>query len=74
MLLVRQDLKEWFFYARSLPDTVGTGSIGFVQYRYTPVSVNIGYEFGSVETFEYGSDSGYAQNGIPRPYIDYSRP
>jgi hypothetical protein len=73
-LQIRRDMKEWFFYAESVQGRDGTGSISLVQYRYTPVSVNIGYEFGSVETFEYGSDSRYAENGIPRPYIDYNNP
>lgn len=73
-LQVRRDMKEWFFFAESVQGKDGTGSISLVQYRYTPVSVNIGYELGSVETFEYGSDSRYAANGIPRPYIDYNNP
>ena len=84
-LQVRRDLKEWVFYASSV-DTglcdepnipqMGFAQISLVQYRYTPVSVNVGYEFGSVETFEYGragnasEQSGRSQNGIPLPYVD----
>lgn len=79
MLQIRRDMKEWYFYASSLPDTLGVGQIGVIQYRYTPTTVNVGYEFGSVESFEYGSDAGtdgsaYSRNGIPLPYIDYERP
>jgi hypothetical protein len=79
MLLVRRDMKEWVFFAGSLPDEPGTGMVGAVQYRYTPVSVNVGYEYGSVESFEYGRNVSagpdvYAANGIPTPMVDYSRP
>jgi hypothetical protein len=78
-LLIRRDMKEWFFYARSVPEVEGSGLIGLVQYRYTPVSVNVGYEFGSVESFEYGANvaggnTDTMANGIPRPYIDQTRP
>ena len=79
VLLIRRDMKEWYFYASSLEGVPGTGQIGVVQYRYTPVSVNVGYEFGSIETFEYGADAGsngtaYSRNGIPQTYLDYARP
>lgn len=74
-LQVRRDLKEWYFFARSVPDQVGVGKVSLVQYRYTPISVNVGYEYGSVETFEYGQPaSDYSRNGIPLPYMDYNRP
>jgi len=75
-LLVRRDLKEWTFFAGSVEDEPSWGEVCAVQYRYTPVSVNIGYEFGSIETFEYGSrvSDSYVENGIPNPYIDYSQP
>lgn len=70
-LLVRRDLKEWYFHAEGLG---GTGSVQLVQYRYTPTTVNIGYEFGSVETFEYGSPvQGYSENGVPQPFSDAGR-
>lgn len=57
-LQVRRDMKEWVFYAKSVLDddnkVVPTyGQFSAVQYRYTPVSVNVGYEYGSIETFEY---------------------
>jgi hypothetical protein len=79
MLLVRRNLMEWFFYAGSVDGEYSHGNISAVQYRYTPVSVNVGYEYGSVETFEYGSNVAdgpdvYSDNGIPTPYMDYSRP
>lgn len=82
-LLVRRDMKEWTLFASSVTEgsTVqrSFGQINLVQYRYTPVSVNVGYEFGSIETFEYGrstalvtADAAYP-NGVPTPYVDFSR-
>ena len=74
-LLIRRDMKEWFLFGSSIDGQEGWGSLGFAQYRYTPVSVNVGYEFGSIETFEYGSNpEGYSLNGIPLSYMDYTRP
>lgn len=78
-LLIRRDLKEWFFFAESLPDEPSYGQVSLVQYRYAPISVNVGYEFGSIETFEYGRDvalaaSSTTDNGIPLPYLDSRRP
>ena len=82
-LLVRRILKEWSLYAESVEDEGVTqesyGRINLVQYRYTPASVNVGYEFGSVETFEYGRASTAADaastypNGVPLPYVDTTR-
>jgi hypothetical protein len=83
-LQVRRDLKEWFFFAESI-EVEGVpqptfGQISVVQYRYTPVSVNVGYEYGSIETFEYGRSEALGSadtlttNGTPRPYIDTRRP
>lgn len=74
-LLVRRDLKEWYFFAGSVDGETGSGLINLVQYRYTPTTVNVGYEYGSIETFEYarntlsGEDT-YSSNGIPRPGQD----
>jgi hypothetical protein len=83
-LQIRRDLKEWFFFAESVLDDEGntlpcSGQISLVQYRYTPVSVNVGYEYGSVETFEYMRSFNAAgdrntDNGVPIPYIDTRRP
>jgi hypothetical protein len=88
-LLVREDMKEWFFYARSVTDDEtgetlpSFGELNLVQYRYSPISVNVGYEYGSVETFEYGRAERAAMmgmpdvltvDGVPRPYIDTRRP
>ncbi len=76
-------IKEWRFYAQSVEEPDGLrpsyGQINTVQYRYTPVSVNVGYEFGSVETFEYGrvvADSAQqtTDSGTPRSYVDARRP
>jgi hypothetical protein len=82
-LQVKKDMKEWFFYASSVDDgeVVGpeqsSGQITLVQYRYAPVSVNVGYEHGSIETFEYGRDVALADsntdNGVPQPFNDQRR-
>lgn len=83
-LLVRKIMKEWVFFAGSVNDEVddelvprfGGGQVNSVQYRYTPATVNVGYEYGSIETFEYG-DSALANattdSGTPKPYVDMSR-
>jgi hypothetical protein len=90
-LLIRRNMKEWFFYAESQPDTgLGdiivhptSGQISLVQYRYAPISVNVGYEYGSVETFAYGAaydrfrlgqPPSTTDSGVPKPYIDTRRP
>lgn len=82
-MLIQRDMRDWFFFARShtVDDEVepSAGQINLVQYRYAPVSVNVGYEYGSIETFEYGRDSVRAAstatvNGVPDAYIDTSRP
>ena len=92
--LVRKMMKEWFFYAGSIDDSVvqdegletefeervprfSGGQINAVQYRYTPATVNVGYEYGSVETFEYASmrdADAITDSGTPKPYVDLSRP
>ncbi len=82
-LLVQRDMMEWHTYAGSRV-TDGevencSGQINLVQYRYTPVSVNVGAEYGSVETFEYGRDAAalspsQSVNGVPQPFADTSRP
>ena len=79
-LLIRRDLKEWRLFAESVEEAgtvaMSYGRINLVQYRYTPVSVNIGYELGSVETFEYGRASAASDpatnypNGVASPYVD----
>lgn len=82
-LRVARDMKEWFFFASSVESTEfpgpeqSAGQITLVQYRYTPVSVNVGYEHGSVETFEYGRDvavvTSNTDNGVPTPVNDQRR-
>lgn len=84
MLLINRDLKEWFFFAQSEPDEAAVpkrsfGQINLVQYRYAPISVNLGYEYGSVESFEYGHAGAPLEdrtniNGIPIPALDARRP
>lgn len=83
-LPIQRQLKEWFFFAESATDDLGaversTGQLCLVQYRYTPISVNVGYEWGSVETFEYGRAGNTESdrttvNGVPMPYLDTGRP
>ena len=75
-LLIRRIMKEWEFFWRSAdrPKNRSYGSIGHVQYRYTPATVNPGYELGSVETFEYSGTSSMSPNGIPTPFADTHRP
>jgi hypothetical protein len=83
-LLVRKQMKEWVFFAGSVNDEVddelvprfGGGQINAVQYRYTPATVNVGYEYGSIETFEYGqiySADATTDSGTPQPYVDLTR-
>lgn len=78
-LLIRADLREWRMYAESEPGKESYGQISLVQYRYSPVSVNVGYEYGSIETFEYGRavenwTDRTTDNGVPIPAIDTRRP
>ena len=75
-LLVMRQMKEWEFFWRSAPRPKNRsyGSVNFVQYRYTPISVNVGYEFGTVESFEYGHRAATAVNGIPIPFGDTHKP
>jgi hypothetical protein len=82
-LLIRRIMKEWYFYAESVTENdvvqPSAGQISLVQYRYTPSTVNTGYEFGSVETFEYGRAIAEAadrttDSGTPTSYIDTGRP
>lgn len=82
-LLIRRDLKEWSLFAESVEEDgevqPSYGQINLVQYRYAPVSVNVGVEFGSVETFEYGRAASASDpatsypNGVPATYVDMSR-
>lgn len=83
ILQVRHDLQQWILTAGSIEENGSVlpsfGQISVVQYRYTPSSVNTGYEFGSVETFEYHSrglalEDRTSHNGVPIPYTDTRRP
>jgi len=67
-LQVRRDIQEWIFYGSSV-ETDGElessfGQISYAQFRYAPSSVNVGYEGGSVETFEYGRSISPASPGF----------
>lgn len=83
-LLVRRGVQEFYFNAGSVVDEDGVvqpsyGQISNVQYRMTPLSTNVGYERGSVETYEYQNAGAIWQrrtaiNGIPIPEVDPRRP
>ena len=75
-LLVRRPVVEWEFFWKSAPRPKNRsyGSVNYVQYRYTPVTVNVGAEFGSVETFEYGNNEPQTINGVPYPFADTRKP
>lgn len=75
-LKIGRIMVEWEFFWRSneRPKNRSYGSISFIQYRYTPASVNVGYEYGSVETFEYGSHWPAHENGVPNPNADTTKP
>jgi len=58
ILLLQKDIKEWVFFGgntelEGVPES-SFGQLNFAQFRYLPVSVNVDYEAGSIETFEYG--------------------
>jgi hypothetical protein len=67
-LLIDKTLVEWTFFAQSTPKKGQTdpwyffGQIDFVQFMSAPASMNIGYETGSIETFEY------VRNALNGPY------
>jgi hypothetical protein len=81
-LHIGRDMMEWRFFAESISEdevvAYSAGQISAVQYRYTPISVNVGYAYGSVETFEYSRDvlglDTNTTNGVPRPMVDMRRP
>lgn len=76
-LQVNRTMQQWQLYAGNVYDENGDaefsrGQVNFVQYRYAPASVNVGYEFGSVETFEYGrslvtESAQLTSAGVPDP-------
>ena len=85
LLQVKQGLQQWFFSAGSVRDPEtgevlpSYGQISSINYRFTPISVNIGYELGSNQTYEYAhADAVWARrtaiNGIPIPSLDPRRP
>ena len=75
-LQVRKVMKEWEFFWSSAPRPKNRsyGSVNFVQYRYMPASVNVGYENGSIETFEYSQRDSTSVNGVPIPFADTTKP
>ena len=75
-LLIRRIMMEWEFYWRSVdrPKNRSYGSISYVQFRLAPASVNVGYEYGSIESFEYGTREAQYFNGVPNPNADTRTP
>ena len=75
-LLVRRIMKEWEFFWRSAPRPKNRsyGSVAYVQYNYAPATINVGYEFGSIETLEYGLRTQNFSNAVPEPYADTRLP
>lgn len=75
-LQVRKVMKEWEFFWSSAPRPKNRsyGSVNFVQYRYMPATVNVGYENGSIETFEYSQRDSTSVNGVPIPFADTTKP
>lgn len=82
-LFIQKDVQQWYFYAGSIVEngvvSRSFGQINTLQYRYAPLSVNIGYERGSIETFEYGratvNDADRNTDaGVPQPFTDVRRP
>lgn len=81
--LTRKDLKDWYFYAMSATDVQGNvlpsyGRLSQVTYRFVPTTVNVGYEYGSVQTFEYQRslvnwEDRTTDNGVPIPVLDTRR-
>ena len=84
ILLIQRDVREWFFFASSVVADDGStlpsyGQISNAYYTSTPLSKNVGYEYGSVQTYEYAHAADpWTQrtsiNGIPIPVIDPRRP
>ncbi|QJD52842.1 hypothetical protein SEA_DUMPQUIST_44 [Microbacterium phage DumpQuist] len=88
-LAIQRDMMEWTFFAHSVeaPLTengpsetwMSYGQIDYVQFMITQMSTNVGYEAGSVETFEYLRDSqrnhpnSPTRNGVPMP-MNLDRP
>ena len=82
---LKRELKEWTFFAESVASETGEvresfGQINYVQYLFRPLSMNMDYAQGSVETFEYSRDvavsgsSGYSSNGVTLPIADNRYP
>lgn len=87
-LYIARDIMEWTFFANSIfdvaPGSEGVaepqtwssfGQIDFVQFMITQLSVNVGSDKGSVETFEYQRNAyrgdyratDITRNGVPMP-------
>lgn len=78
---IQRDMMEWTLVIESNGEEMFFGQIDFVQFMLTQLSTNIGYENGSVETFEYQRNAysvsnpgtSITVNGVPMP-MDLTRP
>lgn len=84
-LLVQRRTHQWHFSAGSETDPEtgevlpSFGRINRVQFSFTPATVNVGYNLGSVQTYEYAHAGDFwtqrtSINGIPIPLLDPRRP
>ena len=58
--------REWTFFARGKSGQAGfEGELNRVMFRMTSASVNVGYQYGSVESFEYGRHVAELNHPLP---------
>ena len=72
-------LIEWTLFANSSPGKTSYGQIDMARFMFSPLSTNVGYNLGDIDTVEYSrnvmrGNDGYTQNGIPVPRQDTRRP
>lgn len=78
-LLIQEMFTEWTLWGRSEGEELSYGQIDMAQFRFAQLTVNDGYQRGSIETFEYARNVAAGNNiitqqGIPRPVADVRRP
>lgn len=78
-ILLKELFTQWTVWASSEGSEVSYGQINMARFRFAQLSVNNGYQLGSVQTFEYARNEAtgnntLTQNGIPRPVQDTRRP
>ena len=78
-LQVKHGFMEWTIFCESIEDEWSYGQVNMARFQFIQHSVNVGYEQGSIQTYEYarnratGNDR-ISQNGVPRPLPDPRRP